>query len=504
MRFAKTRYSFQLIQNMRNRFEQQLQLGITPIEDTIISLKAKDSLTELLAALLKIYKTPKYSNKIFTVLEKYISKGKKDTGRKGMNLWRIFVLSQVRLCKGLGYADLHDLANNHLTLRSILGAKTINSEFCHIEFEYQTIYDNISGLEGSMLKEINEIIVEFGHKKVFKKKEAVPLHLKSDSFVVESNVHFPTDYNLLWDCARKCLDAILKFTQKYDNIAGWRKLADWRRELKGLMRELGKASSSGGKGKPERVKKAAKKYLQKAIALNIKLKKALPVLPIADMKELVSIDMLEHFIPLIDLHIDLITRRILQGEKIPHEEKMFSVFETYTEWIKKGKKRPNVELGKKLNITTDQFHLIIDYQIMENEQDRDIAIELADRVLEKHTVKTWSFDKGYWNKDNKQILQLCIPQVIMPKLGKKNNAEKEEESSKSFKKYRNLHSAVESNINELEHRGLDRCPDRGAKHFASYIGLGVCSYNLKKIGKCILDEEREELKRTKVQYKEAA
>ena len=43
---------------MRNRFEQQLSIGLLPIEKTVVSLKTKDSLSELLAALLEIYKTP--------------------------------------------------------------------------------------------------------------------------------------------------------------------------------------------------------------------------------------------------------------------------------------------------------------------------------------------------------------------------------------------------------------------------------------------------------------
>ena len=64
-------------------------------------------------------------------------------------------------------------------------------------------------------------------------------------------------------------------------------------------------------------------------------------------------------------------------------------------------------------------------------------------------------------------------EVIMPKLGKRNKAEEEEEKSKSFKKYKNLHSAVESNINELENRGLDRCPDKGVLKYKRYIALGV-------------------------------
>ena len=106
------------------------------------------------------------------------------------------------------------------------------------------------------------------------------MHLKSDSFAVESNVHFPTDYNLLWDCARKYLNTINSLLEKYDTAEQWRKIHNWRYEVQ-----------------------------------NISL-----------------IITLEHFSVLMNKHIDLVDRRILKGETIPHEEKMFSVFETYTEW----------------------------------------------------------------------------------------------------------------------------------------------------------------------------
>ena len=489
---------------MRNRFDQQLSIGLLPIEETEISPKIKDPLTELLAALLMIYKTPEYNAKIFNLLEKHLMQNKKKTGRKGMTLWQVFVLGQVRLCESIGYAKLHAHANTHLTLRSLLGVGADNGGFTRIEFEYQNIYDNVSALSDELLREINEVILEFGHKEVFKKKEKEALHLKSDSFVVESNVHFPTDYNLLWDCARKCLDAVSKFIKKYDAIKGWRKLTSWRHDLKGLMRELGKASKSGGKGKEERMHRATKRYLRKAKALVKKLNTTLPHLPVEDTNDLTTILMLEHFIVLVNKHIYLVERRILKGESIPHDEKLFSVFETYTEWVKKGKNRPNVELGKKLAITTDQYNLIIDYQIMNDQQDRSILLEVASRVLSKYRVESWSFDKGFWNKDNKQILSLYVPDVIMPKLGKRNKQEEAEEKSRKFRKYKNLHSTVESNINELEHRGLGRCPDRGLKHYKSYIVMGICAYNLKKIGKYLLDKEREEIKRKKPASKTAA
>jgi hypothetical protein len=291
---------------------------------------------------------------------------------------------------------------------------------------------------------------------------------------------------------------VIKMLDKYDNLEGWRKLSNWRHELKGMMRELGKANGSGGKNKEERIKAAAKRYLAKARLFDKKLKESLPNLPMKDAGDLATIIALEHFMGLMEKHIDLVDRRIIKGEIIPHQEKMFSIFETYTEMVKKGKLHPNVELGKKLLITTDQYNLILDYQILHNEQDRDATIGLADRVLSRFTVESWSYDKGFWSKVDKELLQLSIPKVIMPKLGKLNQQEEMEQNSRTFKRLKNKHSAIESNINELENRGLDRCPERGIEHFKRYIGLGVCAYNLKKIGRQILKAQRIELESMKM------
>lgn len=477
---------------MRKRFEQELVLGQKPISETPIQLKEKGPLVELIAALKELFITPEYNTKVFNIIEEKLSSKSLKQGRKGMDLWIVFVLAQVRLCLDISYDELHSYANNHYALRFLLG---IEREFGYdrIEFEYQNIYDNVSLLDDLTLRRLNEVILEFGHK-VFKKKEDAPLRLKTDSFVVESNVHFPTDYNLLWDCVRKSLDLTDKFLRKYKSIKGWRKISSWRGEIKGLMRELGKANSSGGKNKQERLKTSADEYLDKTRTLMKKLNAQLPKLPITDMQDIIRICELERFIKLMDKHIDLVHRRVINGEKIPHSEKMFSVFETYTEMIKKGKLHPNVELGKKLAITTDQYNLIVDYQIMEDEQDRDIVIELADRMLSKYKIVSWSYDKGFSSRENKELLQLEIPNVIMPKLGRRNLQEQEEESAPTFKRLKDKHSAIESNINELEHRGLDRCPDRSYRNFRRFIGLGVCAYNLKKIGKALLEEQREKYK----------
>lgn len=460
------------------------------IGDTVIPIKKRGgALPGLCAALKEIYLSPHWNAKVFEILERKILSKNNHTGRPGMNLWQIFVLSQVRLCQNISYDDLHHVANYDSMVRQIMG---VESEFGaeKQEFGYQRIVDNVGLLTDQTVKELNAVIVEFGHE-VFKKKEAAALRLKTDSFVVESNVHFPTDYNLLWDSARKIMDKVTRIQEKH-NLPGWRKIKNWRRELKNKMRALGKASASAGKGKAARVRKCAGNYLAKAKALHAKIEREMGNFPQSDISDAIIFTELEGFMQLLQKHIDLVERRMIKGEEIPHKEKMFSIFEQYTEWVTKGKMRPNVELGKKVAITTDQFNLIVDYHTMDHESDSEIVPQLAERIFAAYLVKSWSFDKGFWNKANKELLSKSTGTLVLPKKGKCNKAEKEEEHRPGFIRLRNKHSAVESNVNELEHRGLNRCPDKGYMHFKRYVGLAVCAYNLKKTGEYIISQQRRE------------
>lgn len=488
---------------MRKRFEQQMTLGRIPIGETKITTKKRSgALPGLCAALKEIFITSQWNERVFEILESKITEGKKRTGRPGMDLWQIFVLSQVRLCQNISYDDLHHIANNDHLIRQIMGIEK-GFGYERYEFEYQNIIDNVSLLDDQAVMELNQVIVEFGHD-VFKKKEVAALCLKTDSFVVESNVHFPTDYNLLWDSARKCLDMVGKFVKKYPEVPGWRKIRNWHNEMKSMMRAVGKTSSSGGKGKEQRIKKAVRSYLLKARVLQDKLEGSKEALPQRDITDLLIMLELDRFIGLLAKHIDLLERRLIKGEQIPHDEKLFSIFEDYTEWITKGKLHPNVELGKKLAITTDQFNLIVDYRIMDQQSDSEIVKPLAERLTGLFHVKSWSFDKGFWHKDNKALLEEHIEKVIMPKKGKCNRQEQEEEGQRYFKRLRNMHSAVESNINELECRGLDRCPDRGYPNFKRYVGLAVAAYNLRRIGNELITVQRQALQSTDKEYKTAA
>jgi hypothetical protein len=210
-----------------------------------------------------------------------------------------------------------------------------------------------------------------------------------------------------------------------------------------------------------------------------------------DVSDLSIVVLLESYHSLLNKHIDLLDRRLLKGEKIPEKEKMYSIFEPYTEWITRGKLRPKVELGKKVNIPTDQYHLIVDCQAMDHQSDSEMVITLADRLTPVFKTGSWSFDKGYWHPDNRALLEMVVSQVIMPKKGKCNQEEREREGAKGFKKLRKKHSAIESNIHSLETRGLSRCPDRGKEHFYRYIGWAVCAYNLCCIGRKLQADYRQ-------------
>jgi hypothetical protein len=192
-------------------------------------------------------------------------------------------------------------------------------------------------------------------------------------------------------------------------------------------------------------------YLAVGRELSVKVRESLARLCDQPV-ELAHWEALAYFHRMLDKHLNLVERRRLKEETIPAAEKVFSLFEPHTEWIQKGKPRPNVKLGHRLLIATDQNQLIQDY---------DAAAGVAD-------------------------VDRSVPVVVMPKRGQKNAAAAERESQKQFVALRKQHSAGESEINSLEHHGLNRCLDVGIQGCLRYAGYGVMSYNLHLIGRELL------------------
>ena len=455
--------------------------------------RSRDELPPLLKGLQWIFKTPELNEAIFELLENAVVGSKQSTtGRPGMDLWHILALGVVRLGLNCDYDRLEHIANYDTLVRQIMGLPSFGSA---VNFHHKTISENVCHLDEELLAEINALVARHGlghFKKNGKDNPAARLEVKADSYVLETNVHYPTDLNLLWDAARKSIE-ILSSLYEQLGLQGWRKKAYWKRQLKKAMRACGKINRSGGANKAERLEAAVKDYLEAAYALEAKIYECIEILRTRELSlsitESLRLENARYFHDHLIVHIDLVTRRLLKGETIGHEEKVFSLFEPHTDLIKKGKARPAVEFGRRLLVSTQQDGLILDYKVMGRGSETAEVVPLADRLLKRYgeeNLKSISFDKGFSSQEDRELLELYIPEVILPKKGRRSQADRQRENAPFWRKGKDAHSAVESDINCLERHGLDRCPDKGFAGYKRYVGLGVLAYNLHKIGARIL------------------
>jgi hypothetical protein len=221
-------------------------------------------LPPILAGLQWLWMHPTLKAEIFTLLEAKILAGKKATGRIGMDLWQILVLGVVRLGLDADWDRLEDLANHHTLIRQMLGVPATPWGEAAKVFGHQTLRDNVARLDDELLGQINACIAAAG-REVFAKKGGAPLaalEVKVDTYVLETDVHFPTDLNLLWDAGRKCVDLIVKYRDRLGYpLPGWRKAKEWRRQLKRCERITSQIVYRGGPNKEARVKRAVRDYL---------------------------------------------------------------------------------------------------------------------------------------------------------------------------------------------------------------------------------------------------
>lgn len=489
---------------MRARFQQQLSLGVIPINEVVINRKTRHQLAPLLVALQYAFMDKELSEKIFKVLEDKILKGKKRTGRLGMSLWEILVLGSSKLNLEIDYDFLHDLANSHTELRGILGVE--KSDYTRgKEYEYQTLVDNVKLLDEETIIKISDIIVRGSHD-ILKKKEgadSLNLEIKVDSFVVEKDVHFPTDMNLLWDSGRKCLNIIDLLRKEYFTLPSWRQLTNWYNKLRRVYRICSEIHRKKGAKYEERLLKAAQNYLEVSGSISLKIgvlekEGALHIATgNASKQEYELLESLSFYKKMLDKHQDLLHRRIILGEKIPHAEKVFSIFEPLTEWLSKGKANNKVELGHNVQVATDQYQFIIYHEVCFQQVDKERTIAIGKGVKSKYEglnyeFESISFDRNYYSLPAKTSLEKEYKHVILPKPGKKSQAQQNLEESDIFIEKQKKHSTIEANISQLEHHGLGKCRDKGMKGFKRYVAYGVLAYNLHRMGNLLMQIEKEE------------
>ena len=321
--------------------------------------------------------------------------------------------------------------------------------------------------------------------------------------MVKTNVHFPTDYNLLWDACRKVTEISVKLAGTAD-LSGWRKGLDWKKRIKARYRTFQRVKKSGGKNKVFRLKKAAIDYLNLVEILAKKTSKFLVEFKAETLSQMLLYQELEYYYQMLLKHSDLLKRRIIKEETIAHSEKMFSLFEPHTKWISKGKAGIIAELGQKQIIVTDQNHFIVYHQLIGDKPDSEFTIPVAKKLKQLFGERLYSlsYDKGFSSKHHIDTLEKLIPKAIIKQKGKATKERKEIERNDEFRRLSNEHQAVESNINQLEYNGLDKCPDKGEKNFKRYVSLAVLSYNMHRLGKLIMQKKMKE--KPKGRQKQAA
>ncbi len=186
----------------------------------------------------------------------------------------------------------------------------------------------------------------------------------------------------------------------------------------------------------------------------------------------------------------------MRGEVIPQSEKIFSVFEPHTRWVAKGKAGRPVELGVPVCILEDQHGMILYHEVLWKGGDVDHAVPLVKAAQERYAdLRECSFDRGFHSPENRRQLDELLEVNALPAKGKLSRVAKQRETAVRFREARQRHPAVESKINDLEHRGLGRVRTHGAKGFARTVALAVVACNLHRYGQLLREQMREKERR---------
>jgi len=477
---------------MRSVFHSQLNLGEVDIAKIKLDPKSRDDIPQLLAGLQYIYTHADVWQAVSKILEEIVpsrvgsdnnGKASINKGRPGMEQWRILVLGTLRLGLNADYDRIHELANQHLTVRQMLGHGF--SDFID-QYHLQTIKDNLGLFTPELLDRISQEVVRSGHL-LFKKND-VSLSARCDSFVVKTDVHFPTDINLLFDAIRKTIEECVQLCELH-TLTGWRQGQHNIKTFKKQYRIIQKQKHSTSKDETKKlaqeevIKKSHESYINLADAFLKRAKETRQAVLTQSTELVISVEDLDGYISHAERQIDQIRRRAINGIVIPHEEKVFSIFQPHTEWISKGKAGVPVELGLRVCVLEDRNGFILHHRVMENETDDKVAVTMIAQAKERFPRLTLcSFDKGFHSPQNQIDLKKELDTVVLPKKGRLSVADKERESSPEFTEARQQHSAVESAINALGVHGLDLCRDHGIDGFKRYVALAVVARNIQRLG----------------------
>lgn len=474
------------------------RLDCLSIPEVELNLNCRDEIIPILRALQHLYSEAKRCREILDLVGQDVNNGtSRKHGRRGMNYWEITVLAAVRLGCNLDYDKLQDLAENHRRLRQIMGIGDWQDD---IDFDWRRIEDNVIKLRPKTLKEISAVVVGTGHRIDPDAIRAV----RGDTFVVQTNIHYPTESTLIWDGLRKIVPLAVELATEHHQ-GGWRQHGHLLKNIRKLVRAIGRASR-GKNQRSEQLKRSYKELLSLSESLLTRACQLLKSLDYPGVDENVALAKLKnaktpgtpeglllHYVRLTRVVCRNARRRVLHGEQVANDKKLFSMFEPHTELIKRGKQPNPIEFGHKVLIVEDDAGFIVDHQVVaDGVLDQDLAIPVMKELQKRFDgqIESASFDRGFHTPENQEVLAEIVGTACIASKGAKQGRQQQQEGTVSFHKARQNHPGVESAIGALQSgNGQERCRDKSKEGYERYVALGVLGRNLQALGKLLLAQD---------------
>ncbi len=470
---------------MRKSFSQQQRLDCPSIGEVELNLECRHELIPILKALQHVYSRPEVRDRILELIAQDINQDSRtDCGREGFDYWQVLVLAAVRLGCNLDYDQLQDLAEQHRKLRQIMGVGEWDEK---TSFHWQRIRDNVCLLRPSTIDAISQAIVAEGHRL----DPDAAKKVRGDSFVAETNIHWPSESSLIRDGVRKIITICLAICTERA-LPGWRQHSHLSARVGRLAREIDRIASKKGPNYQERLKAKYRALLKLSGRV---VKRARKLLAEAESRgsDAALLAELHLFLQRTEHVRQTARRRVLQGEQVPNSEKLFSMFEPHTQLYKRGKAGEPVQFGRLVMVYEDAAGFIAHHHILPREAtDASVVVEQT-RIVQARLggrIEEASFDRGFHSPENQVELAKIISHPCLPKPGAKQAAAQAASATVQFRAARQRHPGIESAIGALQSgNGLKRCRDHSEIGFERYISLGILGRNLQALGKLLIARE---------------
>ena len=328
-------------------------------------------------------------------------------------------------------------------------------------------------------KAINQILAEHA----VAKGKITGSELRVDTTACETNIHYPTDSSLLWDVYRTIARLVSAARELDPSIAGGRRLHCKRakRIHASIHRTVGKHTKAENL-KPQY--QALLALVEGVLDIGHEVASGLRQPTMASALDATSlVAELEHYQKLGARVVDQTRRRVLHGEQVPNDDKLFSIFEPHTELLIRGKAGKPIEFGHMVLFAQTPEKFISDYEACQKKPNEHT---LVDGILERHAKmfdalpSTFAADKGFYESALKLTqLEDRIDVVAIGKKGKRTPAEDEREHCLAFKLGQAFRAGIEGTISFVKRcLRLYRCFNKGWQHYAATIGATVFAHNL--------------------------